>query len=201
MNDKMSCREVKRIILSVSDDEGVRPSRSVSKHLSECQDCKSLYAASEKVDRVFAEEQLRLVTLASQSQTGKHGVFAEISSPPPRRALWCLRPLWTGAAAILLAIAGASAFYLLKGRGDKGPDNVGTPMTTWSMAAAASSETVRELAEVVRRHEAPSPELPYTPPARDSFVPGLLQRTVMESEDTLSMILGSRTRLTRREET
>jgi len=204
MNDKMSCREVGRIILSVSDDEGGLRSRSILDHLSECQDCKSLYLASQKVDRVFAEEQLRLVRLSGQSWAGKQQMLEEIGGLPSRRVIPRLRPLWAGAAAVLLlAAAAASVFYIIGGRGDKGRDNVGTPMTTWSMAAAASRETVREVAEVVRRHEAPFPSLPYTPPeyASESFVPGLLQRTVRESEDTLSMILGSRTRLTRREET
>jgi hypothetical protein len=205
MSDKLRCQQVREKILSISKDKGKLASCPVLDHLTECERCRRLYATCRKIDQTLAEEKIRLLASVGQAGAGKEGILTEIVSSSPRRDLRRLRPAWAGAIVLLLGVAGASAVYFLK-RGGAGPQEhvkPSAPQVTHAVAAEASYETLREFAEVVRRHQAPSPELPYTPPmpARESFVPGLLQQTVAESEDTLSMIVGSTTRLTRRQET
>lgn len=203
MNKEMRCREVKKLILRFPEENDEKVFHLVSEHLSECEACRSLYTASQRVAKGLCEEKRRLAEIVSGSQAGRSRILAEIAESRPAKRAWRLRPLWAGAAALLLlAMVGVSAI-LFTGRDGNGPDNVGSPMTTWSMAAAASSETVRELAEVLGRHEAPPLGLPYTPPPvpDEPLFPRLLQRCSRESQDTLKMIARSKTSLTRREGT
>ena len=198
------CRNVRKLILTMPEGKEEEVLGTVSEHLSQCDGCRKLLEVSRKLDRALVGEKLLLDEIARHSRVRKSRVLAEIAPQPKRRA-WRLRAAWAGAAVLVLAIAGASALYFL--RGENGPPRrhipFSAPRVTRAMAAAASSESLHELAEAVGRHEAPSFELPYTPraSARESFVPRLLQECTLESEETPSMIVESRTNLTGREET
>jgi len=173
--------------------------RLVSHHLSECDACRSLCARWQKMEDLLIESKRWLDELTCHSAIDRSQLLTQRARPLTANRVRLLRPLWAAAAVLLLAIAGASALFL-KGREFKGRDNLATPMTP--MAAAASSQTVQELAEVLCRHEAPSPELPYAPAAftHESFFTTSLQQ-YLEPEDTIKTIAELTANLTRREET
>jgi anti-sigma factor RsiW len=199
-----NCRRIRKLILRMPEGKEEEVLGMISQHLSECEACRRLLAVSRKLDRALIGEKLSLDEIARHSRARKDRVLAEIAPQPKSRA-WRFRAACAGAGALLLAIAAGSVLYFLRGENGEPPRPApfSSPRVTQAMAAAASSEALHELAEAVRRHEAPSFELPYTPPApaRESFVPRLLQQSTLQSEETLGMIVESRTNLTRREET
>jgi len=201
----MRCHEVRKLILTVPEDAPESETRRrVSEHLSGCSACRRLYACSQGLEAVFLSEKLRLRGLASRTQAGKNRVFAEIArygcAKPARR----FRVAWAGAA-LLLAMATVSVIALFRDRQQKEPAIVRTavPRVTQPVAAAASSQTVHALAEVVGRHKAPTLELPYSAPTfwSDSFVPQLFRQSTLQSAETLTTVIEARTNLTRRNET
>jgi len=204
MFTRKQCRNVRKLILSTPEGKEEDVLGTISQHLSQCEACRKLHQLSLKLDQALVGETLFLDEIARNSRMSKSRVLAEIASQPKRRA-WRLRAAWAGAAVLLLAIAGASALYFLRGENGQPRQRLqfSAPRVTRAMAAAASSQTLRELTEVTCRHEAPSFELPYTPPPlrSESLFPRLLQECTLESEETLSVIVQSKTNLTRREET
>ncbi len=206
MSKKVECREVRKVIFGVSDRDCGRMLGIVTEHLSECEECRSLHESSQKLERILFKEKVRLAELAEHGRAIKNRIFVETTRQPLRRPVSARRLVWAGAAAVVVvAIAAWTVVYLLGGGGRESQDRfrLPGPAVTHEGAAAASRETLGELAAAVSRHETRSAELPYTAPVipRESFVPGLLQRTAVDSRDTLSMILDSKTKLTRREET
>jgi len=175
----------------------------VSEHLSACGACRRLHAASQTLADLLAEERRRLDKLVQHSRTSKSRVLAEIS-PLPAKRTWRLRAAWAGAALVVAALAVGLPLFL-KGDGVKSRSLFpkSAPPVTQTLAATASSRTLQELAEVARRHKAPSFELPYEPPAfpTESLLPRFLQQCTLESEHTLGTIVQSKSKLTRREET
>lgn len=204
MYTKKECGNVRKLILTMPEGKEEEVLGVISNHLSECEACRKLLEVSRKLDGALVGEKLLLDEMARHSRMRKSRALAEIAPQPKKRA-WRLRAAWAGAAALLLAIAVGSAVYFLRGGNGppRGRPQFSAPRVTQAMAAAASSEALHELAEAVRRHEAPSFDLPYTPRASapESFVPRLLQQCTRQSEETLSMIIQSKTNLTRREET
>jgi hypothetical protein len=73
----------------------------------------------------------------------------------------------------------------------------------WAGAVAFVLIAAGTLAEVLCRHEAPSPELPYSPDTftHEPFFPASQQEYTLQPDDTLTMIAESTINLTRREET
>jgi len=201
---KRRCRNVGKLILTVPEGKEEEVFRMISQHLSQCEACRKLHELSRKLDRALVGEKFLLDEIVRHSRMRKSRVLAEIAPQPKRRA-WGFHPAWAGAAVLLLAIAGASALYFLRGENGQPRRHIPFPPSgvTQAIAVAASSQTVRELAEVACRHQAPPFELPYTPPSSEpeSFVPRLLQQCTLQSEETLSMMVESKTNLTRREET
>lgn len=176
----------------------------ISQHLSECEACRKLEEVSRKLERALVGEKLLLDEIALHRRMCKSRFLADIAPQPKRRARR-LRAAWAGGVVLVLAIAGASALYFLRGGNGqpRGRLLFSAPRVTRAMAAAASSQTLHDLAEVVQRHQAPSFELPYTPPAlkREPIFPRFLQQCTLESDDTLRTIVQPKTNLTRREET
>jgi len=205
MAKKMRCREVRKLIQKMPKGGCEETLRLVSEHLSECEGCRGFHADLQKMEELLSKRKLRLTEIARHSPIRKSRIMAGIASLPKRRA-WRLRPVWAGAAAILLvAIAGAAAL-LLREKGTEPkvtfvPDTP-TPPITRAMAAAASSRTLMKLAEAAQRYEAPPPKLLSGPPASPGgpAVPRLLEKCLLESEKTLRAIAQSRTNLTWRNE-
>lgn len=205
MPKKMLCREVRKLIQKMPKGGCEETLRLVSEHLSECEGCRSFHAGLQKMEKLLSGRKLRLDELARQSPISKSRILEGIAPAPARRARR-LRPVWAGAAAILLvAIAGAAALLLR----DKGTEpkvavvfDTPTPPITRAMASAASDRTLMKLAELAERYEAPPPKLLSGPPAspRRPAVPRLLEKCSLQSEKTLRAIAQSRTNLTWRNE-
>ena len=197
---KMRCQEVKKLLETMPKGGCEQTLHRVSDHLSECEACREICASWQKMEEVLIGSKLWLDKIALPTPMSETPILAQ-TVPQPSRQLLRLRPALAGAVVLLLAIASASALFL-RGRDTKGRDGPGIPMTPKEMAAATSSQTLRELAEVLRRHETPSLELPYGPAAftYEPFVPATLRQYTLEPEDTLRTIAVSKLNLTRREE-
>ena len=197
---KMRCRKVRKLLHTMPECDCEETLRVVSEHLSECEACGALHAGLQRMERAFLKSEFQADEMARRSRIARSPLLKKICTPAKRRA-WRLRPVLAGAAVFLLAIGGTSAL-LLRGGGIKGPGNRGTAMTTKVTAAAAPSQTLEELAEVVYQYEAPSLELPYSPDilSGESFFPTTIQQ-YLEPGDTIEMIAEATVNLTRREET
>ena len=204
MDERLSCRDARQEILHVKDAHEGQMSELLSRHLLECGACRSHFETMERCERVLAAEESRLDELAAPVESGKQRLLVKIAAPQLERPHWRRRLVWAGAtAAVLLAIFGARTFINM-GQENGGRRSIAPPdITTHSVAEAAASETVRELAQVVRQNKAPAPALPYTPPESESpsFVPRILRECIADSHDTMRAIVQAKTTLTRREET
>ena len=205
MSEKMRCREAKKLIQSMPKGGCEETLRLVSEHLSECDACRSLHAGLRKMEQALTGRKDRLDEIAGRSPISKSRILAALG-PLPAKRTWRLRPAWAGAAVLLLVvIAGAIALFRPK-RGAEtevaATYDTPAPPITRAMAVAASSRTLRRLAEVAQRYEAPPPKLLSGPPAspRGPAVPRLLEKCLLESEKTLRAIAQSKTNLTWRSE-
>jgi len=201
----MRCRKVRKLIEAMPKEVGEERQRLVSDHLSECEACRRLHAGLQKVDEVLAGSKVWLDEVACVSRMSKSRIRARMVSREETRR-WRLRPLWAGAAAILIVvIAGFSVLFLFPRGGDKETRNdieLSAPGVTQAKMAEASSQTLDGFAEAVSRYEAPSLDLSYKRPVlpRDSYVPRVLQESRLQSGNTLRTIAESSTRLLRRSE-
>lgn len=194
---KMRCQEVRRLIQSMSKGGCEETFRQMAAHLSECEGCRRFFAHFQRIEQGLEARKLQLDSIAGRTEISRRRVWTEIAKIPQAKRAWFLRPAWAGTTAFVLLVAGAVALFL-NGRGIKSPGDLGTPMTSRVMP----SGILEELAEVLCRHEVPSPELPY---AADAFTyeplyPTSLQQ-VIEPEDTLTALAQTTLNLTRREET
>jgi hypothetical protein len=204
MDEKVSCRDARQEILHVKDTDEGQMSGILSRHLLECDACRSHLAAMERCERVLVAEQSRLNKLAARLESGKRRLLVKIADSQPERPHWHRSLIWAGAtAALLLTFLGVLTFINMREEYVPRRSIAPRPIVTHSVAEAAAFETVRELAAVVRRFETPATALPYTPPETESpsFVPRLLQECVADSQDTMRAIVHAKTTLTRREET
>lgn len=204
MEQRLSCRDVRQRILQAKDTGDVKMSEFLSGHLSGCAACQSDFEAMERWERVLSAEKGRISELAARLESGKQRLLVKVADRQPERPRWRRRLIWAGAtAAVLLTFVGVLTFINMREEYVPRRNIAPRPITTHLAAQAAASETVRELAEVVRQNEAPATALPYTPPETESpsFVPRLLQECVADSQDTMRAIVDSKTMLTRREET
>lgn len=204
MDEKLLCRDARREILIAKEADERRTSELLSRHLSECEACRCHFAAMERCERVLAGERNRLAELVTPVESDKQRLLVKLAAPQLERPRLRRRLIWAGAtAALLLAVLGARRFINMGEKDSPSPTTTPVAITTHSVAEAAASETVRELAEVVSRFETPTAALPYAPtePESPSFVPRLLQECVADSQDTMRAIIDSKTTLTRREET
>jgi hypothetical protein len=202
---KMECKEVRKLILGIREGEPEpETNRRLSEHLSICTTCSRLCRCAERLDGLFISEKLRLERFGYDIQAGKNRVLSELARSGAVKGVKRLRVAWAGAV-LLLALGIFGAVAIFPGGKDRKPAvaRVPSPRVTQSVAAAASLETVREVAQVIGRNRAPSLELPYSP-ARFSpapFVPGLLNQCALQSAETLAIAIESKTNLTRRNET
>lgn len=197
MHTKMRCEQVKKLLETMPKGGCEQTLRLVSDHLSRCEACRSLHAGWHKMEEVLTGSKLWLDEVARRSSISKSRIFAEratLAKRPP----WRLRPVWAGAAALLLVIGVAAVFFLFD-KGGHAPPTVRPPVTripavTQAMAAESSSRTLLGVAEVLRRREAPSLGVPYTPRSlpRESFVPRFLRRCALESDARLGGIVQSK---------
>jgi len=204
MDEKLSCRDVRQRILRAKDGDEKEMAELLSRHLSGCEACQSYFEAMERCERVLAAEQSRLRELAARPEGCKRRLLVRLRAPQRERAHGRRRLVWAGATvALLLAFFGVRAFLNMGKEDAPRPSRTLPAITTHSVAEAAASETVRELANVVTRFEAPPAALPYTPPETESpsFVPKILLESVADFDDTMRGIVQAETTLTRREET
>lgn len=206
MDEEASCRDVRQEILRVKDAPGKQVPMPFSRHLLECEACRSRFEAMERCERVLAAEKSRLRELAAPAESDKRRLLAKLTQPQVERSRGRRRLVWAGAtAALLLAFFGVRTLINVGEEDVPRLRSTRPAITTHSAAEAAASETVWELAEVVSRFETPTAALPYTPPRlggeSPSFVPKLLQECVADSQDTMTAIVEAKTMLTRREET
>ncbi len=205
MAKKMRCREVRKLIQKMPKGGCEETLRLVSEHLSECEGCRGFHADLQKMEELLSKRKLRLGEIARHSPISKSRIMEGIAPVAARRA-WRLRPVWAGAMVILLVVIAGAAALLLREKGTEPKVAVvfdrPTPPITRAMASAASDRTLRNLAEVAQRYEAPPPKLLSGPPAspRGPAVPRLLEKCLLESEKTLRAIAQSRTNLTWRSE-
>ncbi len=195
----MRCKEVRRILQSMTKGDCEETFRRVSEHLSQCEGCRNLKADIQKIERRLIARKFQLDGIASRVPMDRGQLLARVAATPLTQRPRFLRAAWAGAAAFALFLAVAAAF-LLSGRDGK-TRHLGTPMPTRVTTGAAPSETLNELAKVLCRHEAPSPDVPYTPEAfgYEPFYPSI--RQYLEPEDTLRTVAQTTINLTRRDET
>lgn len=204
MDEKLPCRDARREILRVKDTGEGQMSGILCRHLLECDACRSHVEAMERCERVLVGERNRLDELPSRVESGKQRLLVKITAPQLERPYGRRRLIWAGATAALLLAFLALRTFINMGEEDVPLRGVAPrPVITHSVAEAAASETVRELAAVVSRFETPPTALPYTPSETEgpSFVPRLLQECAADSQDTMKAIIDSKTTLTRRDET
>ncbi len=197
MNKRNRCRKVRKLITALPECKREQTLRLISEHLSECEACKSVHARLEKMEAILLRSKFQVNELARQSRMSQSRVIAQMAPLAKGRARR-LRAVWAGAAALLLAIAGAALFFPFD-RGDHvaptvRPPVTRTPAVTLALAAESSSHTLRGVAEVLRRREAPSLGLPHVRPslAPESFTPPFLRQCAIESDARLGGIVQSR---------
>jgi hypothetical protein len=201
---KMRCKHVRKLLQSMPKGGCQETLRQVSGHLSECESCRKWHAGVRRVEKLLEGRKARLDEIARHSRMSTAGILAGVPAPPAKRA-WRFRPAWAGAVVLLLLAAGAVAFFLT-GRGSKPKATVThdtpTPRITQATAAAASSRTLRDLAEVAQRYEAPPPKVFHAPPPfpREPYVPRLLEECRLKSTETLRAIAQVQITGTRRNE-
>ena len=197
---KATCREVRRLIQSMPKGDCEESLSQVAAHLSECEECRRLFANFQRIEQGLEARKLQLESIASRVEISRSRIWTEIAKIPHARRAWFLRPAWAGAVAFLLLLAGA-ATLLLNERGIRSPGDPGARTTPRVMTEAAPSATLEQLAQVLRRHEAPSSGLPYALDAfeHEPFYPGIQQ--YLEPEDTLTTLAQTTVNMTRRNET
>lgn len=194
------CREVRRVILSLQDNVQGQAQTHIGGHLSKCQACANLYATSQKLTNLLVQEKLHTDLMSQHSLLTKRKILTITPWTSPKKPSIRPKTAWAAAATVLLVAVVAFALQFLKGKDGQNQQQFSTPTTTWSLAAAASVQTLGELTHVVRRHEAPSFELPYTPAEteQEPIFPQLLEQCTVQSRNTLGSILQSKANLTRR---
>lgn len=194
------CREVRRVILSLQDNVQGQAQTHIGGHLSKCQACANLYATSRKLTNLLGQEKLHVDEVARHILPAKRHMVINAAWTSPKRPTIRPKTAWAGAAAVLLVAVMAFALQFLKGKNGQHTQQFSTPTTTWSLAAAASVQTLEELTDAVQRHQAPSFELPYTPAETEQelIFPQLLEQCSVQSRNTLGSILQSKANLTRR---
>jgi hypothetical protein len=197
MKKRKHCGRIRKLIPTLSESTSQRSRRVVSEHLSECEACRAFHARFQKLESILIRSKLQVGEMARQSRMRQSRVIVETTSLARKRA-WCLRPVPAGVGAALLAIAGAVVFALFN-EGSRVPSTARppltrTPMVTRAMAAERSSRTLLGVAEVLRRREAPSLGVPYTPPPLpgESFYPQLAHQFTLESDARLGKIVQSK---------
>jgi hypothetical protein len=87
MSKKKHCREVKKLIRAMPECTPEQIGRSVSEHLSECEACKNLHAALQKVEAGLIGSKLQVDEMAHQSWIGKRQALIEMA-PRGKRSPW-----------------------------------------------------------------------------------------------------------------
>ncbi|MDP2896930.1 MAG: hypothetical protein Q8Q12_10275, partial [bacterium] len=99
MDEKLTCRDAGQEILHVKDADEGQMSELLSRHLSECEACRSQFEAMERCERVLAAEESRLDELAARVESGKQRLLVKIAAPQLERPHWHRSLIWAGATA------------------------------------------------------------------------------------------------------
>jgi hypothetical protein len=197
MREKKGCRIVQRLIQTMPKGGCEDTIRQVSRHLSGCEECRKVHAEVQKMDEALVGSPTRFEEAARRSESGKIRMLSEIAESRPAKGIGRARLAWAGAGIAILALAGGAALYLFTGRKEQPSQHLLSfpPRVTHAMAVAARSEALQGLAETMCRHQAPSFELPYTPPtfASEALFPQLRAESTLQSEEIVRMIVQPRT--------
>lgn len=203
MTAEMRCNEVRKLLRTMPRGGSEETLRRISPHLSECDACREIHAGFRKIEESLLERKRQLDGIARRTPMHKPQILAEPLRPGAMRKAWLRRPLWASVAAFLLVVAAGSA-VLLTTRQPTGPDvsRSSAPLTQDRATLALSSQTLKELAEVVARYEVASVGLPYAVEAvaREPLFPASIEQFI-EPADTFKGIAESTIKLTRRHET
>lgn len=197
MRDKNRCRIVRRLIQMMPKGGCEETLRRISRHLSECEACRSVHAEVQKMDEVLIPSTTRFDEAARRIESGKCRILADIAESRQAKRIGRPRLTWAGAAIAILALAGGAAVYFLTGGKEQPAERLLSfpPRVTHAMAVAARSEALHGLAETMSRHPAPSFELPYTPPtfAPEALFPQLRVESTLQSEEIVRIIVQPKT--------
>jgi len=203
MAPEIRCREVGKLLQTMPKGSGEKIFSRISQHLSECEPCREIHASFTKVESALVARKRQLDDIASRTAIQRAGVPSKTARSTVARKAWLFRPAWASVAAFLAMVAAGSTLFLTTRQPPRqGDSHMSARLTPERPAPIVSSQTIKELAEVVCRHEVALSELPYAPEAvaHEPLFPSSVQKYI-EPAGTLRAIAESTIKLTRRHET